>query len=553
MPFNIKTFDGRYIDVAQRIAELSKTHMVFTTKGTTGLEDLIDLLDDESRQIMNCHCCRAALRKLANLVYLDAEFKPRALFWRSLETDNIDLNQALDAIAAKIEKPRLLVAPYATQKYVAMKPGEFRKERPFSRVVGVANKGGFDHFHAVVGIDKTCTRNYTQISGTLQNLIIKYNALDLIAAIKLCILKAEGIAQFPAGHLEDLRNILKVFTIIHDHCPGSFNLPAGINAAFAMTYDAADGQAFNSALDIIHHWNSAAIGDLIDKVAADSQQLDWAFDIYFKQIDPHKFRVVKSNEVKAAAVKAAQEVIVNGGYLPSLMLKVAGPEDDVSMLWKPIVVKASEEQKLDMFEQALAKMEAPAEPTKPVLKDVIKITMDKFIQTVLPTAQKMFYTFNEYYEWLGTVAIPNTLNTKAILEWDTPENPRREVLMTSPERSSIANYGFHINQRIELAGFGTTPYTTAEGVSVVKQAAPGWLFYFTTDTRSVNPTKVRSIANMCKAEFYPHRAAIDHVVSQQEIPYGDETLVTIGLGSGGTRVVQVEDGDAVRTYEVFAI
>ena len=66
-------------------------------------------------------------------------------------------------------------------------------------------------------------------------------------------------------------------------------------------------------------------------------------------------------------------------------------------------------------------------------------------------------------------------------------------------------------------------------------------------------SKFRSIANMCKAEFYPHRAAIDYVVSQQEIPYGDETLVTIGLGSGGTRVVQVEDADVVRTYEVFAI
>jgi hypothetical protein len=312
----------------------------------------------------------------------------------------------------------------------------------------------------------------------------------------------------------------------------------------------------------MEHFNGSAIGNMLKVISRDHDQLDDAFDEYFRQIDPANFREQQKENASEKELKAAMAYFDTHGLRAAFERRVAGV-DELLGIW--VGKTDAEVEETDPFKKALAKVsDKKVEVKKVVLPGIQQITKAKFITEILPTALQLEVLLQSHHDFPYTFSVPKDAAAPAVFIWDTEDNRRPDCTMVAHEPESVRYYGLQSGVYIPVRKVVTAPWTvgglategwTVEKVnareSLLNAFAPFFLLVVEGEM-SMSLEGLNSYGAALKSELYNYRRAID--TAMQYLPLEQNKQAAVGLSLERIpRTVRVTTQDAVVTYQVMNI
>jgi hypothetical protein len=184
------------------------------------------------------------------------------------------------------------------------------------------------------------------------------------------------------------------------------------------------------------HPRSSMIGTLLEDIAA-GKPFDEVARSFKAKMHPLQYQRPQAAPA-AGNIAAAEKLIEQMGLAPALERRIARLEE-IPKLWEPIPQPRFEPSGGGVFGHLTPKSAAPA----PAPMDIppVTITMDKFVRTVIPTAQSMELFLSPSPH--SFIAITTAVNPEAppLLQWDLPD-----------ARNPFAWYVWHGGSRPERYG-----------------------------------------------------------------------------------------------------
>jgi hypothetical protein len=387
---------------------------------------LFDLYLDslpEHRQYHTCWCCKRFIVTYGSLVTLDARGVPSSAIWNAEDAPEFYV-PAVEAMANMVRR---------------------------SRVTGV--------FVSPLNLyGQPVTGEWTHFAITPPR-AIQYNGVRLTAS------------QVAAEKLEDYRNIQRALA--------EFTLPMLTEAMRILDADALyrtekvigparwlrdlhvarDGlrgeaknnvtwKAIASAPAGFCHPRSSMVGTLLEDIASgmDFAQVSKRFAAKMHPLQYQRPQAAPS----AGNIAEAEKLVDKLGIAPSFERRFARL-DEVEAIWKPTAPQA-ESKSGGMFSHLTPKGAAPAGnltlPSK-------TMTWDKFLRTVLPTAQQIqFYCPSGNINYTALLTAVHT-DSPPILQWDTPDR-----------RNPVSWYVYHGGSRAEQWGMTGGTYVDVPAITL---------------------------------------------------------------------------------------
>lgn len=354
-------------------------------------------IPEAERQSNVCNACRRFVESFGGLVSIDpANGSLNSALWMPMNAPR-ELAEAVMAVRSLVER-KAVAGVFVTDEAVMGRPAE----------------GGFNHLHARVPnsyVNRSKVATASQIAAqkqqdfnTLSRALAEIKAEHLDQALQ--IIRAEGLARAEKfhAHVTWLRDRKK------EH-----RGPNGRNLLWAAVASAPPGWCSP---------RSQVIGSLLEDVAAGlpvaSIQRRWG-----EKLDPTKY-MRPTAAPSAGTVKEAERIVEAMGIAASFARRFARLEE-VEALWLPRAPAAETKPQGKGFFSGIRTKDAPA-PVKQLQGSLpkVKITAEKFLRTVAPTAREILLTVpSGRGPFCGLLTAVN-LAAPPILKWDT-ETSRNPV------------------------------------------------------------------------------------------------------------------------------
>lgn len=437
-------YSALLVGVRSSFAKAATTFQKLFATDADGLNDLyLDSLPAE-RQVHNCHCCKRFIGTYGNLVGINEAGETVPVMW---DTEGVPefYHGAFSAMAEKVRKARVVSVFHAKEAaWGTPETGEWSH-------ISVVPPAHFVHRERALTawqVMAATKENFRTVATALS----EFTAPMLDEALRL--LKADTLARSekfigPAQWLRDLHN-----------------KPKGRKGENVLW------RAIGSAPEGYCHPKASVIGPLLDDIAAGLPfaEIKKKFDAKMHPLLYQRPQAAPS----AGNIAAAEALVAKLGIGPSLERRFARL-DELQTIWTPAIPVAKETGG-GVFGHIKPKDAGGA--IRPVTLPTATMTWEKFLRTVLQTAEKI--------EMLvpGTgsfIAFTTAANAEAppIHKWDREEERNPVAWYVYNGGSPAHQWGLHggayakvtaISPAPNLWGSKPMPYLS-DGVVIVLEGA----------------------------------------------------------------------------------
>lgn len=490
-------------------------------------------LPEEARQHYNCNSCRSFVNRYGAILTVDDDGQLVPVMWD------------LDAV------------PPFFQKAVAAVYDEIPKRIsvPFFSVtpcLGWPVTGPWTHMSVglpsqfVTTDPNYVTNRYHEMFLSLWSVVKEYDLGTVATAINLY--KADKLCE-KDRYLPVANTLHVLISGLTDRWPGykrienAKNLPTDVHTylwQFVMYHEHIHIK--NTVLDTL-------LEDIKNKV-----DLDAAIDRYNRKADPMHYQRT-SKVLTNGAIDQAEKLINEMGLVPSLARRYARLEE-VQCIWKPREATTPTIKSDSVFGYLKAEAQSEDHRDDPVI-DAGKITLEKFIEKVLPGATEIVMVINQYNPLLfGSFVTAVNPDAPPIITWDK-ENARNPVswfMVGDGDKARGWNLGG--TNRIKVTGIAYTANMWQPGYDYI----PTSCFFLLDNCRPANPASIeRTGPGLClfpeilRPELRDVRAVVERYSSTHTLEGADMATacgiaISKGINSYNTTNVRVTDNFGTRRY-----
>jgi len=526
-----------YACIARHVKAVSSGQSLFHTSVTMTMSFFRENLAEEDIQWMNCRCCRNFFKAYGNLVYIDDNGVLVSALWRDVDGVTEAQSKFFNAIADKVEAGQIK-APLNLDEI----------DEGADIMLGVDTAGGEPHYHALLSDDiiPVSVKLFTDTNTALCNLVKAYKGFsNLVSTMTTFAALFKEDQRVPAT----LRELFALDIDLMNHIYDVYEVTKSINATTAhltSLVNMPEKSDFTGLIPTLVHWNGSILGTVV-KLFRDGVEYDTIIAKLLDMSDINKYKAKDVKLLRERELAEGRKFIEDGGYIASMTRELA-PIAYLGSIWEGV----NEEVVASPFDKVKTVDSAPTTDL-PETKHPIRISIGKFLETILPTAVEIAIKL----PMSGAYTVftkPIEDDTPPIFFWDTVDNrkPWCTCMPQTPVRTVDQGLVPHAMQVIDK--IVTLPWMNVES----KQGAAlgdGYLFTFTQQQfKKTSRLELSSYGAALCNTLAPHSRVVDSVIPHLPVTVRDD--VAIALPFGGSRDftgVRVNDGTAVRWYDIFAI
>lgn len=493
-------------------------------------KDFIAFLPEAMQQEWDCHTCREWYREFGGDVAVSYENGKRKVVSAYFEPHQCPLPELADAFANLARK--------AVEGKLDVLRNTFDGPQFFgtsgavdSSIFGRKTHGGFSHFHAffpkganLPRIGQGTIRHRVQLVGTT---VSTYARIGKYEVIEGRIKQAISLLDFDGRATDALVRAAKTAAALSTLLRRVMVEGMPVEYAY-MTMEYGDQER-------LHHLNGSTVGKFLDEIVVSEGDHQRAISNFVKQTDPELYQRAEREADDKAMAEFAKVVEQFPGCLEYRLIganevqhftpirtqsteqvNVPEPEDRSATALLRSRVKAHEVAKAKPIQRLSVNHARPAE-----------ITIDSFIRTVLPNAERVEVSTegNARFSFAFEVD-PDHLSETSPLKWGS-----RFSLSTLVNPAMWDHVGLGASAGIDrwtpLLGLAYSPW---HGVETDSQDIVWWVMEGNTD-RSVGSflTSIKPplFAPYYRGEFFPHRRAMETLMSDSAVAAPEKPAILI--------------------------
>lgn len=380
-------YDAYLARIGQRFSSLTAEGApVFTTDAPDLYGAYLSRFEGEQRQFHTCTACRQFIERFGSLVVVDADGGTTPAIWYGDEAPEL-YQPSIRAMEVIVRKAKV-TGPFLSEDAVWGQP-----------VTGV-----WRHFHVHApavyqrGI-LTAGQKMAELREDFKNVM---HALNEFTQPML----EQALALLEADSLYRAEKVIGPARWLH-----------GLHVARAKARGTAKAnvvwRGIATAPAGFAHPRSSMIGTLLEDIAAgkDFAEVSRAF-----KAKMHPLQYQRPQAAPAAGnIAQAEKVIAQLGLARSLERRIARL-DEIPKLWEPVAQKPEEPVGGGVFGHLQPKGAAPLAPMVGV--PAVLMTLEKFVRTVVPTAEAMELQIGPGRQHFMTITAPVHADAPPILQWD---------------------------------------------------------------------------------------------------------------------------------------
>lgn len=533
-------YDGIYAAIADNVKEISRTKIVFKTDAHIAAGEFEANFPEGMKEIYTCRACSEFFSKYGGLVYLDDKGVQQSALFNGITSKSSHIQYAVDSLKQKAKDAKI-IGVFVPQKS-AMGTTGFR--------VGLKDAGGWPHFYLDMSLSyRPRNANYTNLLQALNTLSKAYGLKNLADYAKSFAQKVDACLDIPLPRRESANKFAKALQAI-------LNAKTMFRVTHAMALNITISKALTNPdlaeqLATIYGFKGSVMGAALD---------DFIHGRDFKNIrksiadrtSVENYRVKDTSAISESAIRQAAQRFENMGLMPSLNCRLAKVNDLPSIWRKAPVHVAGGSNEFNPFKDAIAS-KAKRTPEVTEVHSPRKVSLDKFLSTILPTARSLLMQADRSNSvWRFTVPVEE--GTKPIFVWDTESDRRPYCTQVCNEALSHSHIPIKIidgRRYYEVMAVVETPWTFGVGESRMPGANPTWVGVTTAATNETQRSPVDSFGQALMSTLYPYRAAIDAALKHTRVQIDGEYAIGLSFGVGDTSIdVFVDDGDTNQRYTI---
>lgn len=378
--------------IASRVAAIKGP--LFTTNAAGLFDAYLNGLPPEDRQHYNCRCCQRFIERYGSLVHINEDGSGIPLLWNSLDDVPTYFHASVQGMRRNVEKSRV-IGIFINDAKAWGTP--FNVPEPPSKFQGV---------------------RWTHLSGEPSE-VWKHpiKTASQVEAEKLqdFIMLKRGVEEIPMEAVVQAVRVLESDAV--DRSEKTLGIAKWLLELHRSIADAKGNQRNNLIWLVVAkappgwcHVRSTMIATLLEDVVA-----GLPFDAIKQRWDAkmHPLRYQRPTTVKDGNIEQANKIVAKLQSEGSLQRRFARIEDAIA-LWKPRLEEKQDKSKTGGPFDHLRERSV----IKPVELPALKITWEKFRETVLPTASEIEVNLpHGRVGYFGLVTAANA-DSPPILQWD---------------------------------------------------------------------------------------------------------------------------------------
>lgn len=513
-------------------------------------KDFIAHLPEAIQQEWDCHACREWYREFGGDVLVSYENGERKVVSAYFEPHQCPAPELADAFA------------FIARKAVSGKREGLRNtfDGPQcsgeaiggGHVLGRMVAGGFSHFHAwfpetsnLPRIGQGTIRHRVDLVGNTVGTYARVGKYDVVAGR---IKQAIALLDFDGRATDALRRAAATANALM--CLLEQTMVKGLPVEYAyLTMEYGDQER-------LHHLNGSTVGKFLDEVVVREGNHEYAINNFVKQTDPELYQRAQREADDKAIAEFAKLVDKFPGCLDYRLLTA-----EETPYFLPIrTVAQTEEQGAeaeDRSASALLRARVKAHEvakTKPQQRLSVnfnkpaQITIDSFIRTVLPNAERIEVNTRGHARFSFAFEVdPDHLSETSPLAWGN-----RFSLSTLVHPAMWSHVGLGDAAReawTPLVGLAGSPWMEAE---TTNEKINWWVVEGNLEASAggfLGTVKPPLFAPYYRGEFYPHRRSMETLMADSAVRAPAKPAIL--LPAGANMVVRVyTDSNVLAYYEI---
>jgi len=480
----------------------------------------------------NCSCCDTFLNRYGRIAIIDQDTgKIIPVLWNIVSTD---LPEHVETIIRKMND--LIATGKVVSSYVSPESNP--------ATLGFATKGGFNHLH--VNNSEGSLRNTIQMKKAVDVNVARIgtmirdwgNRIPVMEELQKHLANANSnrkvnFAKSLMGHIDNLKAITAAKgnernTLIYQ-CASEFGL---------------DGRA---------GVKGTVVGETLDKFV-ETGDIEKAFKIIETYAGATTYQRPTTSMADISELEFNKSVaeIEKLGYKDSIARRVVKLEEVADLaIWTTTPTEEKDEG--DIFSKARG---TDKEPSITELTDIKQVTVDTFMNKVLPQAKRLFMALNTPSRGVNIGCVFGSANQDAPspLKWDTPETPNQYSWGMNPKLTPATQL-MSGQTELEINSLHKLP---CEWYGSSWKGMSGLTFHSDEFSKRLEQYGEKTINNcmfpeIAKGVLFPHRKVIEAVNRETMIEVTEQNMFYTGMAENvdAFPILIVDNGDTRTRYQLF--
>ena len=492
-------------------------------------KDFLAFLPEEERQHWNCHCCREFYVEYGGDVVVtreNGEKVVRSAYFRPEQCPSPELAAAFAAVERKALEGKVgeirttWLAPISGET----EDGGFR--------IGRVTYGGWNHIHAVFPkghrLPDYSVATIEQRVGGARGILSDYGAVGSFEVIEARIKQAVALLDYDGRATDALKRCAATAQAILELVKAVKVRREPVEYAY-LTLPVADQNR-------LFHLAGSTNGKFLQAIVITESDPQTALSNFIAQTDPELYKRAQREADDRAIAEFGKLVNERPGCLE---YRLRSPSETPGFVALPKVAvestKVEEEVKplsaTELLRQRTSRHNEAKSPNKPVERMSVNhhapagITIDSFIRTVLPNAERVEVSTTGAARFTFSFQVdPDGLSDATPLAWDSKDSVSSLV---NPARWSFVGIK---DSWVPVEGICLSPWMDDETTKLDK--IHWWVFEGQTEHAEADflrKVKPPLFADYYKGEFYPHRRSMETLLGSAVVPPTETPAILLPL------------------------
>ena len=490
------------------------------------------LMREAGMEPWNCSCCDTFLNRYGRIAIVDQDTgKIIPVLWNVVATD------LPEHVVTIIEKMNDLIA---TGRVVS----SYVSPESHPATLGFATKGGFNHLHV------------NNAQGSLRNTVQFKKAVDVNVARIGTMIRDWGnripVMEELQKHLANANDNRKVnfSKSLNGHIDNLKAIAAATgNERNALIYQCASEFGLDGRAGV----KGTVVGEALDKFV-ETGDVKAAFKIIesYAGTTTYQRPTTKMEDISELQFNQSVAEIEKLGYKESIARRVVKVEEVSDLaIWTKTPTEEKEDG--DIFSKARG---TDKEPSITELTDIKQVTVDTFLNKVLPQAKRLYMALNTPDRGVNIGCVFGSANQDAPspLKWDTPETPNQYSWGMNP-RLTPATQLLRGLTELEIDSLYRLP---CEWYGSDWKGMTGLTLHSKTLAEHLEKFGEKTINNclfpeIAKGILYNHRKVIEAVNDKTRVEVTEQNMFYTGMTENvdAFPIMIVDNGDTKTRYQLF--